>query len=70
MPFEYTVVSMTRDELAEEREVYGGLADSVRALVDASLRSTLPAEEVTEIRVEVDRLATVLGRTLEIAQHR
>ena len=55
-PVEYTVVSMTQAELDEERAVLGGLADSVRALADASLRTTVGYDEVAAVRDEVDRL--------------
>jgi acyl-coenzyme A thioesterase PaaI-like protein len=58
---QYTVVEMTDDEIARERDVLGGLADSVRALVDASLRSTIDLDEVPAIRAEVDRLTERLA---------
>src|SRR5690349_15384164 len=61
MPIEYSVVSMTPDELATERAVYGGLADTVRALADASVRTTLPPAEVEAVREELDRLAERLA---------
>jgi acyl-coenzyme A thioesterase PaaI-like protein len=59
---DYRVVEMTEAEAQAEREVYGGLADSVRALNDASLRTTIPADEVAEIRDELDRLTSRLQR--------
>lgn len=59
---EYRVVEMTEDEVAQEREVLGGLADSVRALADASLRSTIPLEEVAEVRAALDALTERLRR--------
>jgi acyl-coenzyme A thioesterase PaaI-like protein len=52
----YRVVEMTEDEVETERTVLGGLAQSIRALNDASLRSTIAAEEITAIREEIDRL--------------
>ncbi|MBV9832234.1 MAG: PaaI family thioesterase [Marmoricola sp.] len=53
---------MTEAEVEQEREVLGGLATSVRALVDASLRSTIPLEEVADIRAAVDELTERLRR--------
>ena len=37
---DYTVVEMTAEQLDEERVVFGGLAESMRSLADASLRTT------------------------------
>ena len=59
---EYRVVEMTEAEVEQERVVLGGLADSVRGLVDASLRSTIPLEEIDEIRHEIDRLTERLRK--------
>ncbi len=58
----YNVVEMTEAEAEQERVVLGGLADAVRALADASLRSTVPMEEIEEIRTEVDRLTERLRK--------
>ena len=38
---DYTVVELSADELEHERVVFGGLAQSVRALAEASLRATV-----------------------------
>jgi acyl-coenzyme A thioesterase PaaI-like protein len=54
-PVDYTVVEMTAEELEDERAVFGGLADSVRALADASLRTTVSAEVVAEVQAEIER---------------
>ncbi len=51
---------MTDDELEDERVVLGGLAQSVRELAEASLRTTVPAEVVTEVREQLDRLTARL----------
>ena len=61
-PIEYTVVEMSEAELDEERVVFGGLADSVRALADASLRTTVGADVVAEVRAEVERLTARLAQ--------
>ena len=52
----YRVVEMTEDEVETERTVFGGLAQSIRALNDASLRTTIAADEVSAIRAEIERL--------------
>ena len=51
---------MTADELEDELVVLGGLAQSVRELAEASLRTTVPAEVVTEVREQLDRLTARL----------
>ena len=58
----YSVVEMSDAEVEQEREVLGGLAGSVRALADASLRSTIDLEEIQEIREAVDELTERLRR--------
>jgi len=57
---DYTVVEMTPEELEDERVVFGGLADSVRALADASLRTTVSVDVVSEVQAEIDRLTARL----------
>jgi len=59
-PVDYTVVEMTPEELEDERVVFGGLADSVRALADASLRTTVAADVVAEVQAALDRLTARL----------
>jgi acyl-coenzyme A thioesterase PaaI-like protein len=59
-PVDYTSVEMTAEELETERVLYGGLADSVRELADASLRTTVTAEVVAEVHAEIERLTTRL----------
>ena len=56
MPIEYTVVEMSDAQLQQERVVLGGLAESVRALADASLRTTVGEDVVAEVRAGIDRL--------------
>lgn len=58
----YRVVEMTEAEVEQERDVLGGLAEAVRSLADASLRSTIALEEVAEIREAVDGLTERLRR--------
>lgn len=59
-PVEYTVVDLTAEELEQERVVFGGLAASVRDLADASLRTTVPDDVVTEVREQIERLTARL----------
>jgi acyl-coenzyme A thioesterase PaaI-like protein len=59
-PFQYDVVDLTEDQLAEERRVYGGLAQSVRDLAEASLRSTVAPGEAEAVRAEVEALTARL----------
>lgn len=58
----YSVVEMSEADVEQEREVLGGLAASVRLLADASLRSTIPLDEIAEIRAAVDVLTERLRR--------
>jgi acyl-coenzyme A thioesterase PaaI-like protein len=60
----YTATEMSPEELEHERVVFGGLADSVRALADASLRTTVAAEVVAEVQVQVDRATARLREEL------
>lgn len=55
-PINYTVVEMTPDELESERVLLGGLAQGVRDLAEASLRTTVSAEVVAEVQDEIVRL--------------
>ncbi len=59
-PIRYTVVDLTDEELAEERDVLGGLAQSVRDLAEASLRTTVPVGAAAEVRDEIERLTARL----------
>lgn len=59
---DYTVVEMTPEELADERALFGGLAESVRALAEASLRTTVAADVVAEVQNDIDRLTARLRK--------
>jgi acyl-coenzyme A thioesterase PaaI-like protein len=61
-PVDYTVVEMTAEELADEQVLFGGLAESVRALADASLRTTVAAEVVAEVQADIERLTARLRK--------
>jgi len=60
-PIRYDVVDMSEAELEAEQQLYGGLADSVRALADASLRTTVPGAVVEEVTEEIEKLAARLA---------
>lgn len=62
LPFRPSVVDLTADELAREREVYGGLTASVRRLMEASLRTTLDHDAVTDLTRAVDDVSERLER--------
>jgi acyl-coenzyme A thioesterase PaaI-like protein len=57
---DYTRVEMTAEQHAEEQQLYGGLTRAVHDLADASLRTTVSIEEVTEVRAELERLTARL----------
>jgi len=50
----------TPEQLAEETEVYGGLADRVRRLVDACIRTQADAETVREVGEQLDEITARL----------
>ncbi|WP_246086845.1 PaaI family thioesterase [Nocardioides humi] len=50
------------DEVDRREKVLSGLADSVRDLVDATIRSTVPDDELAAVRAEVAALAARLRR--------
>jgi len=49
----YSEVNLTEEQLAEEREVYGGLADAVRSINEASLRTTVDPVRVAQARAKL-----------------
>jgi acyl-coenzyme A thioesterase PaaI-like protein len=59
-PVDYTFVDLTDEELEQERVVLGGLAESIRELADASIRTTVPHEVISEVRAEIERLSARL----------
>lgn len=55
-PFHYDIVEMTPEQIADERRIFGGLTDSIRALNEASLLTTVEHDEAVSIRAEIDAL--------------
>lgn len=59
-PIEYSVVDLSAEQVEEERRLFGGLADSVRALADACVRTTVDTAVVEEVRAGVEKLTARL----------
>ena len=51
---EYTVENLTADEVVRLRAVYEPLTQSVRELVDATIRTQVDAESVAEAKAAID----------------
>jgi uncharacterized protein (TIGR00369 family) len=78
IPFDPPIVDLTPEEIAQEREVYGGLTASVRRLMESSMRTTVGPDAVTEMtrviddlseRLEQDMVPGNLGLTLTTDGH-
>lgn len=63
-PFHYETVDLSPDELAAERAVFGGLAQGVRELAEACVRTTVPSEVADEVRAEVEKLTARLRASM------
>lgn len=63
-PFHYETVDLSPEELRTEHEVFGGLAQEVRELAEACIRTTVPTEVATEVRDEVARLTARLRESM------
>lgn len=59
-PFNYDIVTMTPEQISEERRVFGGLTQSVRELNEATLRTTVDPAEAESITAEIDALTARL----------
>ncbi|QIX25453.1 PaaI family thioesterase [Nocardioides sp. JQ2195] len=56
----YRTEDLSPEEIAREVEVAGALAQSTRELVDAVIRSTVPHEEMEDVRSQVEALTARL----------
>ena len=56
----YDFIEMSDAQLAHEKELYGGLADAVRRLAQASVRTTVDEEMIRKATAAVDVLAEQL----------
>lgn len=51
---EFTVEDWSREDIGRLRDIYGPLAESVRELVDATIRTEADAETVAEAKRDID----------------
>ena len=63
-PFQYDVLELTDEQIEAEAAVLGGLADAVRRLNEATLRTTVDHETVEEVRRQVEELAARLEKSM------
>lgn len=63
---EFTVEDLSSEDIARLREIYEPLTDSVRSLVDATIRTEVDAQTVAEVKRDIDAaLARLRERQLE-----
>lgn len=55
-PFDIPTLDLSEEELERQERTYGALADSVRALNEASLRTTVDGDIVDELRGQIDAI--------------
>src|SRR3954454_9985710 len=63
-PFDYQVLDLTDEEIEAEQAVFGGLAEAVRRLNEATLRTTVDHETVDEVRRQVEELPARLEKSM------
>lgn len=63
MVLEYTRENLSADEVARLRGIYEPLTQSVRELIDATIRTEADAEAVTAVKAEIDRATARLRDT-------
>jgi acyl-coenzyme A thioesterase PaaI-like protein len=63
-PFDYQVLDLTDEELEAENVVFGALANAVRRLNEASLRTTVDRETVDDVRRQVEELTGRLEKSM------
>ena len=51
---EFTVEDLSSEDIARLREIYEPLTDSVRSLVDATIRTEADAQTVAEVKRDID----------------
>lgn len=63
---EFTVEDLSSEDIARLREIYEPLTDSVRSLVDATIRTEADAQTVAEVKRDIDAaIARLRERQLE-----
>jgi len=63
-PFNYQVLDLTDEQIEAENAVFGGLADAVRRLNEATLRTTVDHETVDDVRRQVEELTARLEKSM------
>jgi acyl-coenzyme A thioesterase PaaI-like protein len=63
-PFNYQVLDLTDEEIDAENALYGALAQAVRRLNEATLRTTVDHESVDEVRRGVEELTARLEKSM------
>jgi acyl-coenzyme A thioesterase PaaI-like protein len=63
-PFNYQVLDLTDEEVDAENAVFGALADAVRRLNEATLRTTVDHDTVDDVRRQVDELTARLEKSM------
>ncbi|MGY2876328.1 acyl-coenzyme A thioesterase PaaI-like protein [Marmoricola sp. URHA0025 HA25] len=63
-PFDYEVLDLTDEQVDAEVEVFGGLAQAVRRLNEATLRTTVDHATVDEVRRQVEDLTATLEKSM------
>jgi acyl-coenzyme A thioesterase PaaI-like protein len=63
-PFNYQVLDLTDEEVDAENAVFGALADAVRRLNEATLRTTVDHETVDDVRRQVEELTARLEKSM------
>lgn len=56
----YVQDDLPQEEVDRQRDLYGPLAQAVRGLVDATIRTTVHDDEVRAVRAEVEELTARL----------
>ena len=56
----YRMDDLGPDEVEAERELYGPFAQAIRELVDAGIRTTVPADEVRRAQAEIEAITARL----------
>jgi acyl-coenzyme A thioesterase PaaI-like protein len=63
-PFNYQVLDLTDEEVDAENAVFGALADAVRRLNEATLRTTVDHDTVDDVRRQVEELTGRLEKSM------
>src|ERR1044072_8163972 len=63
-PFNYQVLDLTDEDVDAENAVFGALADAVRRLNEATLRTTVDHDTVDDVRRQVEELTARLEKSM------